>query len=62
VVPAKGENWQAPGKFDCQLVRTIFIFCCQFSQDFGEKGGARTMEIGPIMNQNLIFWPLGNVL
>jgi len=24
--------------------------------------GARTMEIGPIRNQNLIFWPLANVL
>jgi len=26
------------------------------------KGGSRTMEIGPIRNQNLIFPPLANVL
>jgi len=25
-------------------------------------GGARTTEIGPIRNQNLIFWPLANNL
>jgi len=25
-------------------------------------GGARTMEICPMRNQNLIFWPLANVL
>jgi len=26
-----------------------------------DEGGARTMEIGPIRNQNLIFWPLASV-
>jgi len=31
-------DWQEALKFDCRLVRTIFIFCCssQFSQDIGE--------------------------
>jgi len=24
-------DWQEPSKFDCQLVRTIFIFCCPSS-------------------------------
>jgi hypothetical protein len=26
------------------------------------QGGTRTIEIGPIRNQNLIFWPLANNL
>jgi len=30
--------------------------------EWPEKGGARTMEIGPIRNQNLIFWPLAKCL
>jgi len=34
----------------------------QPSAVFNNYGGARTMEIGPIRNQNLIFWPLANVL
>jgi len=29
------SDWQEGGKFDCRLVRTIFIFC-HFSQDTGE--------------------------
>jgi len=24
-------DWQEPRKFDCQLVQTIFIFCCPLS-------------------------------
>jgi len=38
----------------------FFVVLRPFSQVVGEKGGARTMEIGPIRNQNLIFWPLSN--
>jgi len=31
-------DWQEPRKFDCWMVRTIFIFCCppSFSQVVGE--------------------------
>jgi len=29
----------------------FFVVPCQFSQDIGEEGGARTMEIGSIRNQ-----------
>jgi len=33
-------DWQEPRKFDCRLVRTIFIFCCPLpiftKVDFGE--------------------------
>jgi len=29
-------DWQEPRKFDCQLVRTIFIFCCPGTLTFGE--------------------------
>jgi len=32
VVPGEGEiDWQEPRKFDCWLVRKIFIFCCPSS-------------------------------
>jgi len=39
------------------------ILIMVFQQKFVmSEGGAWTMEIGPIRNQNLIFWPLTNVL
>jgi len=38
-------DWQEPGEIDCQLVLTIFIFCCQFAQDIGEW----PFLIGPIL-------------
>jgi len=31
VVPAREKiDWQETQKFDCQLVQTIFIFCCPY--------------------------------
>jgi len=43
--------------------KVIVVMLCDFHlPPCHHQGGARTIEIGPIRNQNLIFWPLPNVL
>jgi len=45
-----------------QIQRVSWGFHAPLKPKANEEGGARTMEIGPIRNQNWIFWPLANVL
>jgi len=42
--------------------KDISFFIFRESGAHLDRGGARTIEIGPIRNQNLIFWPLANAL